>query len=280
MTAPLDPSILNRIPGPGSMTWENMGRLAMLSLGARALVLQTAHPIVGAGVQEHSDFRTDLLPRLARTLTSMQRIVYGTPTEALAEARRVRTLHHTIRGTDRHGRRYHALEPEAYAWVHATLFESVVTFGHVCGAPLTADAQARLYTEWRAVGRMLGLSEYDLPPTAESFRTYFDNTVANRLEVNPVVRDLLGPALLNVSPPAPIPAALWKAIWPPLGRRAVQLTISTLPPAYLQRLSISLTDRDKRSSRRFFACTAVVDRLLPDRYRYLPLAAAARRGAR
>ncbi|AZQ75818.1 DUF2236 domain-containing protein [Streptomyces luteoverticillatus] len=106
-----------------------MGRWATLSVGLRALVLQTAHPVVGAGVAEHSDFRDDFFPRFTRTLASTLRFVYGTPAEAAAEGRRLRALHARIRGTDHHGRPYRALDPQAYAWVHATLFEAVVALG-------------------------------------------------------------------------------------------------------------------------------------------------------
>ena len=64
--------------GPASEAWR-LDREAMLLLGAgaRALLLQVAHPAVAAGVAEHSDFRDDPWQRLDGTIRSDLRIVYG-----------------------------------------------------------------------------------------------------------------------------------------------------------------------------------------------------------
>ncbi|MGH7855885.1 MAG: oxygenase MpaB family protein, partial [Candidatus Binatia bacterium] len=60
-----------------------MNREAVLLLGGgRALLMQIAHPLVAAGVADHSDFRTDSLGRLRRTLDAMLTITFGTLREA------------------------------------------------------------------------------------------------------------------------------------------------------------------------------------------------------
>jgi len=76
--------------GPRSEAWR-LNREAMLLLGAgpRALLLQIAHPLVAAGVAEHSDFRSDPWARLSGTLRSYLRIVYGTADAAREEIRRL-----------------------------------------------------------------------------------------------------------------------------------------------------------------------------------------------
>ena len=51
--------------------------MLLLGAGPRALLLQLAHPLVAAGVAEHSDFRADPWRRLDGTLRSYLRIVYG-----------------------------------------------------------------------------------------------------------------------------------------------------------------------------------------------------------
>ncbi|MFC5144743.1 oxygenase MpaB family protein [Streptomyces aureoversilis] len=266
-------------PGPGSVCWQQMGRWAVLSIGARALVLQAAHPVVGAGLHEHSSLQTDLLPRLVRTITSIQRVVYTPPQEAAAEARRLRALHARIRGTDSKGRPYHALEPHAYAWVHATLFEGVITYGALSGRRLSLADQKAMYGEWLAVGQVLGLGRHDLPASLDGFWDYFRTTVEDQLEDNQAVRDLLGRALLHSPPPGRVPPALWQALWPPLARRAARLTLTTLPLPYLHRLGVTVTDRQHRRTRRLYTCIAAAERLLPERHRYLPLAAVARRSS-
>ena len=76
---------------PTAQAWR-LNREAMLLLGAgpRALLLQLAHPAVAAGVDEHSDFRTDpWAPPLQATLRSYLAIVYG-PGRGTGEIRRQR----------------------------------------------------------------------------------------------------------------------------------------------------------------------------------------------
>ncbi|HEY8800211.1 MAG TPA: oxygenase MpaB family protein, partial [Candidatus Limnocylindrales bacterium] len=99
ISAATDAAELNGFYGPDSEAWA-LNREAMLLLGAgpRALLLQLAHPLVAAGVADHSDFRTDPWARLRATLRSYLAIVYGTGTAARAEIRRLNALHRTITG--------------------------------------------------------------------------------------------------------------------------------------------------------------------------------------
>ncbi len=80
--------------GPASESWR-LDREAMLLLGAgpRALLLQIAHPLVAAGVAEHSDFRSDPWRRLDGTLRSYLRIIYGSTSAARGEVRRLNAMH-------------------------------------------------------------------------------------------------------------------------------------------------------------------------------------------
>ena len=50
--------------------------------GQRALVMQLAHPLVAAGVDQHSNFPARALDRLRRTLDLSLTMVYGSPEEA------------------------------------------------------------------------------------------------------------------------------------------------------------------------------------------------------
>ncbi len=64
-------------PPPGGILWDTVGDIrTVLSLPA-AFVLQVAHPAVGAGVDDHSVFRTDPWGRGERSLRSVQLWVYG-----------------------------------------------------------------------------------------------------------------------------------------------------------------------------------------------------------
>jgi uncharacterized protein (DUF2236 family) len=161
-------------PGPGSVTWRAAGDVRLLSAAGYALVLQVAHPTVGAGVSQHSSFRNDPWGRLLRTLDYVNGTVYGGPELAGAIGRRVRGLHRSIRGVKDGGGRYHALEPAAFAWVHATLAASIVHSSAQLARPLGAEERERFWSEWRAVGRLVGVRDRDLPDDWAGFEAYFD----------------------------------------------------------------------------------------------------------
>src|SRR3954469_10803177 len=85
--------------GPTSEAWAmNREGLLLLGSGPRALLLQIAHPLVAEGVDQHSDFRADPWARLAGTLRSYLRIVYGTTAQARGEIGRLNGLHRSIAG--------------------------------------------------------------------------------------------------------------------------------------------------------------------------------------
>src|SRR5437764_2499574 len=122
---------------PGSVTWRYASDArAMLGAGA-ALLLQVSHPTVAAGVREHSEFERDPWGRLLRTLDFVNLLIYGGPEAAARTGRALREMHRRIKGVDPDGKRYHALEPEAYAWVHATLAEVIVRAHRLFGRRLS-----------------------------------------------------------------------------------------------------------------------------------------------
>ena len=91
-------------PGPDSLVFRRMADDRGLMIGGATLLLQVADRTVGAGVEQHSNFKAEPWRRLYGTLISLVRIVYGTTEEAGQEVERLRTMHRTIRGTDARGR--------------------------------------------------------------------------------------------------------------------------------------------------------------------------------
>ncbi|WP_436493327.1 oxygenase MpaB family protein [Actinokineospora sp. HUAS TT18] len=209
--------------------------------GGRALVLQVAHPAVGAAVLEHSTFKTDPWPRLWGTVNSALRLTYGGP-RAAEEATRLRTLHRDITGVDAGGHRYHALAPAAYFWVHATLLDSAITAWHHFATPIPQPDQHTLYTEWRDLGRLLGIPTRAMPPDLPAFRAYMTE-MTTHLTDNPTVHDVLA-AIAGAIPP-PIPHfPLWPHISRKLGTHLAALTIGTLPTDLRVRLGLPWTSLD------------------------------------
>ncbi|MEU6523545.1 oxygenase MpaB family protein [Streptomyces sp. NPDC046924] len=266
---------------PGSLLWDITGDVRILLSLPAALVLQVAHPAVGAGVDDHSVFRTDPWGRAERSLHSLQLWVYGGE-HALEEGRRLRALHRTISGTDTRGRAYHALTPAYYAWVHATAYPVFLRAAQYLSRPFDEPDARRLYDELLALGAVLGIKQRDMPRTPEEFWPYFDTMVREELERTAVAAELLDPRR-PVPPPDGAGALLrrlWPVLRPPLARLHVFVTTGLLPPAVRDRLGLAWTARDERRLRRLGAVVRTVVPLLPERLRYLPTARAARRAAR
>jgi uncharacterized protein (DUF2236 family) len=164
----------------------------LLGAGPRALLLQIAHPLVAEGVDQHSDFRADPWARLAGTLRSYLRIVYGTTTEARTEIRRLNTLHAAVTGPvrdptarARHGTEYTARDPGLALWVHATLVESTLAVTEAWLEPLPADRRARFYAETRPIGRAFGVPDDVLPEDIDAFDAYVAGMLAPGGPVHP-----------------------------------------------------------------------------------------------
>jgi uncharacterized protein (DUF2236 family) len=207
--------------GPASEAWR-LNREAMLLLGAgpRALLLQLAHPLVAAGVAEHSDFRADPWRRLQGTLRSYLTIVYGTTTAARAEIRRLNGLHRTIAGAG-----YTARDADLSLWVHATLVDTTIAAYDAWLEPLPRDRRARYYAETVPIGRAFGVPEDLLPADLGAFEAYVASMLkpGGPIRVSPVARDLAGavlhPPLGPVVPAlAAVPAQVYAwTLWPSIG---------------------------------------------------------------
>lgn len=268
--------------GPDAVAWRCIGDLRGLLGAGRSLLLQVAHPVVGAGVLEFSRFQTDPWGRLWATMESLMVQVYGGGERAAAESRRLRELHRTIRGVDDRGRSYQALSPEAYAWVWLSIFDTAVVVQRLYAVPLTEAEEARLYAEWRTLGRVVGLRPGDMPATTAGLRAYVEEMVRDRLEDNRSVRDLLA-SLSGHSIPTPhrlLPSPLWAAVRPWLGQVQTRATVGTLPPPLRERLGLAWTPADRRALDRVAALTRRVFPLLPLSLRFHPTAAHAIRQAR
>jgi len=268
-------------PPPGGVLWSMSGDVRALLMLPAALTLQVAHPAVGAGVDEHSVFRTDPWGRGERSLSSLQLWVYGGE-QAAEEGRRLRRLHRTIQGTDTRGRPYHALSPANYAWVHATGFPVYRHAARYLIRPLSREQERALYREWLQVGRVLGIHDRDMPQTIEEFWPYYRGMLADEIERTVVVEELVA-TRTPVPPPDRGPLvlrlllrALWPVLLPPLARFRSFLTIGLMPPDAREAIGLEWTADQERRLRRFCAVVRVIVPVLPERLRYLPRARRAR----
>lgn len=156
-----DPGLL----GPDSVSWRVIGDAAAFVGGIRALVVQTAHPEVVAGVEQHSRYRTDPLGRLTRTSYYVTETTFGAMPEVEHAVALVRSAHQPVHGRSERGKPYSAGNPPMAAWVHNVLTESFLAAYQTYGRePLTTDEADRFVEEQTRIGALLDADP--LPSTA------------------------------------------------------------------------------------------------------------------
>jgi uncharacterized protein (DUF2236 family) len=238
MPVPVDEAA-RLVPRPDSVVWRYAGDARLFAGAGYALLLQVSHPTVGAGVSEHSNFKADPWGRLFRTLDYSYSIVYGGAELAREMGARVFGMHKQIRGTKPDGERYHALEPEAYAWVHATLAESIVSGNLHFGLPMRLDEIERFWSQWRRLGRLVGVQTRELPPDWARFRAYFARMVDERLENTEAVRGVLASLAQPARPPLPLLTdTTWRVARLPMARLLSLATVGLLPPQLRERFGV------------------------------------------
>jgi len=157
--------------GPDSATWRVMGDITAMLGGIRALLIQSAHPEVVAGVAQHSAYRTDPLGRLSRTTAYVTATSYGAMPEVNAALAVVRRAHQPVEGTSERNRPYSANDADHASWVHNVLIDSFLVAHQVfSGSPLTPDDADRFVVENHRLGE--SLRAVDLPATAGELSTW------------------------------------------------------------------------------------------------------------
>lgn len=175
--------------GPGSATWAVHSDVAGLVGGLRALLVQTLHPLVMAGVADHSVYRHDPLGRLHRTGAFIGTTTFGTTAEARAAIDRVGDVHEKVVGTTPDGRPYAANDPHLLAWVHDTEVDSFLRARMRYGAePLAPGDDDRYVAEMARIARRLGAE--DPPEDRAELRTRL-RAFRPELEVNHQTREAI-----------------------------------------------------------------------------------------
>jgi uncharacterized protein (DUF2236 family)/Ca2+-binding EF-hand superfamily protein len=260
-------------PAYGSIMWRHVGEWRFAATLGRTLVLQLAHPAVGAGVTAQSTYLKHPWRRAQHTLDSLARLVYAEPQERAREIARIARQHRHIKGVDETGRAYSADDQAVRAWVMATIYEAVLHLRAAAGDPMGPDECAALLREWSAVSRALGVPQQHLPASVDEFERYFDCTVAEVLEDNAAVRHLLGDFLRRAAPPRPLRRMPW--IWwlmrPLAADYAVAVIVADLPEVYRSRLGLAATRRAKLCAWLAHRLIGLVGRL-HGRLRYQPIA--------
>jgi uncharacterized protein (DUF2236 family) len=198
----------------------------------------------------------------------------------------IRGFHGPIKGVDRYGRPYNALNPGTFFWAHATFVEDIITGRELTGFPLSeADKQA-LYLESIDWYRLYGVSMKPVPPDWDSFQEYWEHMVANVLEDTRPVREGFrmyrtapAPTSVRLSDRANAivgPYLLKPFVQTPLMKLMLWLTVGALGPVLRERLCLDWTAFDELRYRTHLKLVHGLLLALPAEAHYFPLARAAR----
>jgi uncharacterized protein (DUF2236 family) len=230
-----------------------------------ALALQVGHPTVAAGVREHSDYAADAWGRFFRTADFVLLLAYGDTATVEQLGRDLRAQHAAIRGTDPDGRRYSALEPSAYAWVHATLGIAIVKAHDAMGTTFTAAERERFWEEWLVLGDVLHVRREHLPARWAGVDAYVQRMIDEVLVDSDVVQQVQQAAVrVRGTPPVRwLPRAVWEQASRPVTPMLRTLGTGLLPPELRARYGVPWTARDERLFRAWCRVGKASDRVLP-----------------
>ncbi|MGH3725491.1 MAG: oxygenase MpaB family protein [Mycobacterium sp.] len=271
----------------GSLIWKYWGRLDVMYFGSGVL-----GPIAGAWPQMgratagsvlfsgDSSFgaRTKIYKK--RRLQSREYIygsVYGTPEDAKKYGLKTRNMHKSVKGTLQGGT-FHALNAETFYFAHVTFFYYLVIIvieRLYFGGAMPRAVKEQIFEESKEWYSVWGVDDSPQPDTYDDFERYLENIERNHLVSSQVTQVMLEQFMERRLAPRWWPPVMKKFVWPWLvGRR--QLVVSSYPPRVQELFNLEWTPEDEGMLRRFMGMYrrlyAVLERLLPLKFFYLPIA--------
>jgi uncharacterized protein (DUF2236 family) len=250
----------------------NAERLLLLAW-PRAILLQMAHPLIAAGVAEHSTFRAGPVAsarRLHSTVRAMLALSFGDQHEAEGAIEGIRKIHRRVHGTLKTtvgqfpaGTIYSAEDPALVRWVHLTLMRAMPEFYADVIAPLSIAERDAYCEEAAWVPVALGAREADIPRTWADLVRAFDDVVSSGVLAAGDDARAIAEAVLTPSLPRG-----WNWMLGPVARLQRRIAIPSLPAAVRSAYGWSTTDEaaelDRRARARSVAHLRRLRRVLPD----------------
>jgi uncharacterized protein (DUF2236 family) len=271
-------------PATGSVARKVNCETATLLGWGPAILLQLAHPLVAAGVAEHSiavAHPERRLERLGQTIRAMLAITFGTEEEVARAAAAINRVHDRVHGVLAEatgpfpaGTPYSAHDPALLAWVHLTLLEMLPRAYELFVGPLTAEEWDRYCAEATGMGPLLGIPDALLPRDYDAFQRYMATMLEDGgpITVTPTARaigrDIVNPPLGPVVPAlgwVPAPLYNW-TMWPAIG---------LLPPRIRREFGFNWGVRERLVSAWLVTAWRAWRPLIPTSLRWMPHARAA-----
>jgi uncharacterized protein (DUF2236 family) len=247
--------------GPDSVSWKVHREVTVLFGGARALLMQAAHPLVVAGANQTAMYERNPWKRLQRTLILTYTMTFGTKADADAAAGKINEVHTRINGIDPiTGKRYDALDPELLLYVHACLVDSALLFEELTVGALDDDGRDRFHREQMLAAELCLVPRDLIPPTVPALRAWLaDFEDRGELQVTDGARRVLD---LFFEPPA-------EAEWRPVLRGVSRLAYGTLPPGVREMYGMPFGPVKRGAMRAGFPVIRAARPLLPPKFRFI-----------
>ena len=241
----------------------NGERLAVLGW-SRAILLQLAHPLVAAGVFEHSGFRASPMAavgRLYHTTQAMLAITFGDEQRHRAAVDGIRRIHTRVHGTlpaavgpYPAGTPYSAEDPSLLLWVHATLIESLVLAYEQLVGPLTPHERDQYSQASAPLAIDLGAHDHDVPRSWQELQAYLQRMEdSGAIVVGAQARELAD-SLLRTSIPTVAAPMRWVS---------GLITAAMLPSRIRQEYALPWDEGRQRQFERVASLTRAVRQVTP-----------------
>ena len=247
--------------GPESVSWQVHREVTVLFGGARAMLMQAAHPLVIAGANQTGMYERNPWTRLQRTLVLQYALTFGTKAEAHAAADRINGVHERINGIDRvTGLRYDALDPGLLLWVHTCLVQSALLFERLTVGALDEAGRQRFHDEQMLAAELLRLPREQIPRTVPALEAYVADTArSGDLRVTDAARSVAG---LFFDPPR-------DAQWRPVLKVVARLAFGTLPSEVREGYGFPFGVGRRAQMRATFSALRALRPLLPPTHRFI-----------
>jgi uncharacterized protein (DUF2236 family) len=178
--------------------------------GARALLMQAAHPIAFAGFFMSTGALDRPYERLQRTARVIDTVFYGERPAADRATAAVRRVHSRMRGTLPEavgkfpaGTPWAADDPALLLWILATLADSGARVYERYVRALQRAERDAYWADYRVVGSLFGLSGADMPADSRELEAYMHDMLSGDvLHVSEQARELAVEIVLR--PPVPL----------------------------------------------------------------------------
>jgi uncharacterized protein (DUF2236 family) len=251
---------------PTSTLWKVNREQILLLGGARALLLQVAHPLVAEAVHEHSYVFKKPIKRLLRTLELTLALVFGTREEVLNAARTINRTHHPVKGVLSEavgqypqGTPYDAHDPELTLWVYATLVEGALSGYERFVGPLTNAQKESFFADSMELVSLLGVKQTVLPASYNDLRIYMEDMIESGKVVVSRKAHAIAPFIMAETYPLLKPFTL-----PPS-----RITVGLLPPALRHQYGFTFSRLEAKALDAFCAWTQRTVPFLPGAVRYV-----------